>query len=73
MKEFKLELGGILYNCQSNHASKEHQNWHITAKSQEFNIRIEIPIDAKVSRAKCMAFVEAFHEALVTARKEQGI
>ena len=71
MKEFELTLSGTVYKCTSNHSDKENQNWNIRSKINDVTVNMEIPITSKVSRSKCMLFVEVFHEALVEAKEKQ--
>lgn len=71
MKEFKLTISGTVYECTSNHSDKDSQNWNIRSKVNDITVNMVIPIESKVSRAKCMLFVEAFHEALRTAQEQQ--
>lgn len=72
MKEFQLKLNNTTYSCTSNHSHKDSQNWIVEAKINDVSISINIPIDSKLSRAKCMLFVEVFHESLMAATKEQA-
>ena len=71
MKEFELTLSGTVYKCTSNHSDRDNQNWNIRSKVNDVTFNMEIPIGSKVSRSKCMLFVEVFHEALMTARDNQ--
>lgn len=71
MNGFELKLGLITYVCSGTHSNIKDQDWSIRAKINDLTMTMHIPIESKVSRAKCMLFVERFHEALMVAQKEQ--
>lgn len=71
MNGFELKLGVITYVCSDNHSNFKEQNWTISAKVNDVRVSMTIPIESKVSRSKCILFVERFHEALMVAQKEQ--
>ena len=67
MKEFELTLGNTTYKCESSHSDINNRNWIVSAKINDIRLSINIPIESKLSRSKCMLFVESFHEALTAA------
>lgn len=71
MNGFELKLGAITYKCEGNQSTFKEQNWCIDAQVNDLRITMTIPIESKVSRSKCILFVERFHEALMQAQKEQ--
>lgn len=71
MKEFELKLGATIYKCTSNLCDKDHQNWTISAKFNDLNISMNIPIGSKVSIDKVLVFVTSFDEALKRVQQEK--
>lgn len=74
MTGFKITLEGKEYEATySQSDSKGNNNWVINFKHGDAKANIEIPMDAKVTRAKALLFIEAFHEGLKSAFSSQGI
>ncbi len=71
--EFELKLGGVTYKCTSNHQSKDASNCLISAEMNGLRVHIDIPIEEKYTRTKAIIFIEAFHEAMTAAIKDQKL
>lgn len=71
MKEFELKLGATTYKCTSNHSDKDNQNWNISAKFNDLDLNMRIPITSKVSMEKVMLFVTSFDETLKRIQQEK--
>ncbi len=74
MTDFKLSLDGKEYECKSTQSSgNEKNNWIVTATHGLVKSTISIPIEANITRAKVILFIEAFHVAMGKAFEEQQI
>lgn len=71
MKEFELKLGATTYKCTSNHCDKDHQSWSISAKFNNLNISMGIPLDSKVSMDKVLMFISSFDETLKKVQEQK--
>lgn len=71
--EFELKLGGVTYKCTATQYNKDASDCNIQAEINGLKVHISIPIEEKISRTKAIIFIEAFHEALTKAVKDQKL
>ena len=73
MKEFELKLGATIYKCTSNQYDRDNQNWNISAKFNDLDLYMSIPIKSKVSTDKVMIFFSSLDEALKRVQQEKRV
>lgn len=74
MRDFKITLDGKEYKCSSTSSNgKDEYSWDITVNHGDVSTRIHIPMNKKITRAKVILFIEAFHVAMHRAFEEQQL
>jgi len=71
--DFELKLGSVLYRCTRTQYNGDTGNCVVSADINGMKIQIVIPAEEKINRTKALVFIEAFHEGLVYARKDQNL
>ena len=71
MTDFSITLDGKEYKCRSTVSSGEDQGWYISVSHGKVRTEIKIPMEEKITRAKIILFVEAFHVAMHKAFESQ--
>lgn len=71
MTNFSITLDNQEYKCTSTQRSAEDSNWHVTTKHGNVSTTITVPCENKITRAKVILFVEAFHVAMRNAFEAQ--
>lgn len=73
MKDFQITLDNKEYKCNSTSCNATDQSWDISTTFGGIRVGIHIPLDNRITRAKVILFVEAFHEGMRAAFKDQDI
>jgi len=74
MENFTITLGSKEYKISSNHSNgKDERNYIMTVEHGKVKTTITFPIEEKLTRAKVMLFIEAFHEAMKQAFDAQKL
>lgn len=73
MNDFSITLDGKEYKCTSTQYQKDSQNWNLSVKHGTVSTMITIPCEEKITRAKIILFIEAFHVAMHKAFEAQKL
>lgn len=73
MQEFSITLDGKEYKVSSSHFDKEGNNWTMRVEHGKVATTITIPLEERITRAKVILFIEAFHVAMHKAFEAQKL
>lgn len=74
MRDFTITLDNKEYKCTSSQTNgKDEYAYDISVKHGDIRTNIHIPMDKKITRAKVILFIEAFHVGLHKAFDEQQL
>lgn len=61
------------YICWSASSNLTNQSWEVSTNFGAVRVEIKIPLNLKITRAKVILFIEAFHEGMRAAFDAQNI
>ncbi len=74
MENFTITLGSKEYKVSSNNSNgKDERNYLVDVSHGNVRTTINFPMTEKLTRAKVMLFIEAFHEAMKIAFDAQKL
>lgn len=74
MRDFSITLDNKEYKCTTTSTNGNGEfSYDIIVKHGEVSTHIRIPIGNKITRAKVILFIEAFHEAMHKAFEDQKL